>query len=82
MSRVTDLMSFGEAFEKARYDGFRIRREAWAKFGGSVRVRSSSPMSKPHMLYEEIGIKDDYINRFIYTPSNDDIFAEDWQIYK
>lgn len=75
-------LRFCEAFEKARFDGARIRRTSWGGTEAWIRVVGGTTAERQYMLIESIGEYDDYIKRNIYTPCNEDIFANDWEIIR
>ena len=71
-------MNFSEAFEAAVADGERIQRIGWNDGRLWVRVVADSEGLQAHMVAEGIKASSDYVDRFVYHPSTQDLFAKDW----
>lgn len=71
-------MNFSEAFNAALEDGERIQRIGWNDGRLWVKVVQETKQMQPHFVAEAIGSRDDYVSRFVYHPSTQDLFARDW----
>lgn len=74
-------MNFCEAFDAAVNDGERIQRIGWNDGRLWVRVISGENGMQPYLLAEEIKASSDYMTKFVYHPSTQDLFAKDWITY-
>lgn len=74
-------MNFSEALSAAIEDGERIQRVAWNNGRMWVKVVQETKQMQAHLVAEAIGSRDDYVSRFVYHPSTQDLFARDWITY-
>lgn len=74
-------MKFNEAFEAAVEDGERIQRIGWNDGRLWVKAVSETKQMQAYFVAEAIRSRDDYVSRFVYQPSTQDLFAKDWITY-
>ena len=66
-------MNISQAIESAKL-GKAVRREGWAWFGVTLEYRRGGAGVEPFLV-----IVDANGSRSVYTPSQDDLFAGDWE---
>lgn len=74
-------MNFSEALNAAIEDSEKIQRVGWNNGRMWVKVVQETKQMQAHFVAEAIGSRDDYVTRFVYCPSTQDIFAMDWITY-
>lgn len=74
-------MNFSEALSAAIEDGERIQRVGWNNGRMWIKVVQETKQIQAHFVAEAIGSRDDYVSRFVYCPSTQDLFASDWITY-
>ena len=74
-------MNFSEALSAAIEDGEKIQRIGWNDGRMWIKFVQETKQMQAHLVAEVIGSRDDYVSRFVFNPSTQDLFAKDWITY-